>query len=165
MHLVFDPNVKHFLFRLWFYGMFCCSCELVFTVFDFGGTRHREKYASALQRLRHLFHLNYGLEGYTTIWAFFAYSLAMIFGFEPIHNAIWRWPMFIRGGIYLACFYIGEFLFVIAFIGATKRHPWRYKPSWLAPKGLVHFGYAPAWFVMLLLTEQVHNFLLFHVKF
>ena len=165
MDITLSPNILHLLFRFCFYGMICCGAEMFWTIFDFGGAKHGKTYHSVFGRVRHLFRLNPHLEGYTTFPAFLAYGFSMLFAFETIHDAIATWPIFIRGTIYTTCFYIGEFLFVVSYIGMFKAHPWRYDSSWLAPRGMVNFSYAPAWFLLMIIMERIHYFLLQNIKF
>lgn len=159
-----SANAMHILFRFFVYGIFCSFSEIIHTAFDFGGAKYGHEYPRFLGRLCHVIKLG-RLEGYTTLWAFLAYGAAMTFGFESVHNAIRTWPLFLREAIYVPSFYFGEFIFVIAFIGIFKRRPWTYNSSWLAPKGLVHFGYAPLWMILLYLLERLHNFMIFNITF
>lgn len=98
------------------------------------------------------------LQGSTSLWMFLIYGSA-VFVLEPVHDRIrnWRWP--IRGLIWVVLIWAMEYAtgFVLReFLGVT---PWYYDGKY-AIDGLVRLDYAPAWFIVGLLFEKVHDTLL-----
>lgn len=99
---------------------------------------------------------DYHLIGRTNLWMFFIYGLAIFL--EPIHNFLRNYNIFLRGGVYAVLIFITEYstgLFLQALLGSC---PWYYTDS-LSFHGLITFSYIPAWFVVGLLFEKLHDLL------
>lgn len=97
------------------------------------------------------------MQGTTSLWMFLIYG-SSVFLLEPVHHRIrdWRWPA--RGLIWVMLIWTIEFVtgFILReFLGIT---PWYYVGRF-AIDGLVRLDYAPAWFVVGLMFERVHNLL------
>lgn len=132
------------LLRFLFYGLLGWAIEIVWT---------------AVGRTLEESEARWRLAGTTYLWMFPIYG-SIAFLYEPVHDAIraWAWPL--RGTLYAAGFMTVEFL-----TGWTLRRtiglcPWDYtgRCRWHV-LGLVRLDYAPAWALLGLALEPVHDFL------
>lgn len=119
-------------------------CEVVFT---------------SIGRLRR--HGGWKLEGYTSLWAAPLYA-SCAYLFEPLYHLLYAvhevaWPL--RGALYVLGVHILEsaYLFYVEEIFEIK--PWRYRGRWSALGGRTQLAYAPFWFVGMLATEYLVDFL------
>jgi uncharacterized membrane protein len=86
------------------------------------------------------------------------YGLAIFL--EPIHDAMRRYPWFLRGMAWVVIIFVLEYStggLIRAVIGHS---PWNYSGmSRWEIDGLIRLDMAPLWFITGLIFEQVHDFL------
>lgn len=94
------------------------------------------------------------LMGFTNLWMFFIYGLAVFL--EPLHDKIaeWRWP--VRGFFWLMLIWGIEYLSGLILVNILGVYPWKYTDP-LAIDGLITVSFAPVWFVGGLLFEKLHH--------
>ncbi len=102
----------------------------------------------------------WSLAGHTTLWMFPLYG-SMVFLFEPLHDALrpWAWPM--RALVYAGAFLAVEYAAGWLLRRVTGTCPWDYatrrsQPRWQV-HGLIRLDYAPAWALLGLALERVHD--------
>ncbi len=110
---------------------------------------------------------DYTLAGKTSIWMFPIYGMACVF--SPLSQKLKTKSTFLRGSIYTAFIFAGEFLsglsIYTAFIFAgeflsglfLKKHricPWDYSRAKFNIKGVIRLDYAPLWFTAGLFFEK-----------
>lgn len=101
---------------------------------------------------------NLNLISKTSIWMFFIYGSAVFL--EPIHDKIRRNNIFIRGITWVFLIYTIEFLSGFLLEQLIGSCPWDYKSSTTYTlRGYIRFDYFPAWFIVGLIFEKVHDFL------
>ncbi|WP_034430304.1 putative ABC transporter permease [Caldisalinibacter kiritimatiensis] len=99
------------------------------------------------------------LTGHTYLWMFFIYGLAIFL--EPIHNKIRRENFVVRGFIWTVLIFSIEFLTGFLLDKMIGICPWDYKrSSKLTLYGYIRLDYFPAWFIVGLLFEKYHDFLI-----
>jgi len=98
------------------------------------------------------------MTGHTYIWMFPIYGLAIFL--EPIHNRIRHLPLMLRGGVYMLLILSAEFITGLLLKTTIGVCPWDYSSKPLQILGVITLLYAPAWFVVGLLFEKYHDFLL-----
>jgi hypothetical protein len=93
------------------------------------------------------------LGGFTNLWMFIIYGMAVFL--EPIHDIIhkWRWP--IRGFIWMVLIWGIEYTSGLLLVNILGVYPWLYKGPF-AIDGLVRLDFAPAWFAAGLIFERIH---------
>lgn len=99
---------------------------------------------------------NWQLPGFTYLWMFPIYGLAVFF--EPIHHKISSWPLIVRGLIWTAVIFVVEFCTGWTLAEFLGRCPWDYTgttPYHL--NGYIRLDYAPVWFALGLIFERVHK--------
>ena len=105
----------------------------------------------------------WALTGHTYLWMFPIYG-SMAFLYEPLHDALRPWPWPLRAVVYAAGFLAVEYAAGWALRRATGACPWDYarrpRPSRWQVHGLMRLDYAPAWALLGLALEPVHDFLL-----
>ncbi|MTI81805.1 MAG: hypothetical protein FH758_13190 [Firmicutes bacterium] len=103
------------------------------------------------------------LTSQTYLWMFPIYGLAVFL--EPLHNAIRKYPWFIRGIVWVPVIFILEYSTggVIRLI--TGFSPWDYTGTspWQI-NGLIRLDMAPLWFITGLIFELVHDTLKSHLN-
>jgi len=124
--------------RFIFYGFLGWSIEIMFTGLD------------------SLINGDLRLIGFTNLWMFFIYGLAVFL--EPLHDLIanWQWPL--RGFFWLAVIWGLEYFSGLALVNILGVYPWHYTDAY-AVDGLITFRFAPVWFIGGLLFEKVHRLL------
>ena len=99
--------------------------------------------------------------GHTSIWMFFIYGLA-VFLLEPIHNLIADYNWYIRGCVWATLIFAIEFATGML-LRAVGIEAWYYTGP-LAILGVIRLDYAPLWFGVGLIFEQIHTLLLtYHI--
>lgn len=88
----------------------------------------------------------------TSIWMFPIYGLAAFL--SPIHDAIGKKSVAVRGGVYTACIYLTEFI-TGELLKKYHACPWDYKKAKYNVDGVIRLDYAPVWFLLGLLYENV----------
>lgn len=96
--------------------------------------------------------------GYTSLWMFPIYGLAIIL--EYVHNSIRHLSIFVRGGIYTVLIFAMEFLSGWVFRNIIGVTPWDYSGNPFSIYGLIRLDFIPAWFAVGLLFEMLHDALL-----
>ncbi len=105
----------------------------------------------------------WALAGRTYLWMFPIYGL-LVFLYEPMHQALraTAWPL--RAVAYAAGFLAVEYVSGWLLRRMTGACPWDYatraSPSRWQVHGLIRLDYAPAWALLGLALEPVHDFLL-----
>lgn len=94
------------------------------------------------------------MEGFTSLWMFLVYGLAVFL--EPIHNIIRKWVWFFRGIIWVLLIWGIEYATGLFFHNVMGILPWYYTGSF-AVDGLVRLDFAPAWFIAGLIFEKTHD--------
>ena len=92
------------------------------------------------------------LLGQTSIWMFPIYGCAALI--KPMYHLIGRLPAAIRGGIYSAAIFAGEYVSG----GILKKHnccPWDYSRARFNIRGVIRLDYAPLWMGAGLLFERI----------
>ncbi len=95
-----------------------------------------------------------GLSGFTNLWMFLIYGLAILL--EPIHDIIYKWKWPVRGIIWVVIIWGIEYTSGLILLNILNIYPWHYSGPF-AVDGLVRLDYAPAWFVAGLIFERVHH--------
>jgi len=108
--------------------------------------------------LESLFMGNWQLPGFTYLWMFPIYGLAVFM--EPLHDRIGYLPWYVRGLLWMSLIFAVEYAsgsFLYTFLG---RCPWDYSAS--TPyhvNGFIRLDFAPVWFAVGLLFEKIHQML------
>ncbi len=97
------------------------------------------------------------LRGWTYLWMFPIYGLAIVL--EPLHNQMRTWPIILRGGVYTLFIFAIEYSTGWFLKTTINTCPWDYSQSSLSVYGFIRLDYAPAWFIVGLLFERLHDFL------
>ena len=99
------------------------------------------------------------LLGYTYLWMFPIYGL-IVFLFEPLHDTIRPWFFLFRAVVYGLGFMVVEYITGWILRKVTGVCPWDYtgRARWHL-NGLVRLDYFPAWALLGLALEYVHDFL------
>ena len=98
------------------------------------------------------------LRGTTYLWMFPLYGLIAPL-YEPLHNALRAWPWPLRGVVYMLGFWAVEYLtgwLLKRLIGVC---PWDYSRARWHVHGFIRLDYGPAWFLVGLGLESVHDLL------
>lgn len=93
--------------------------------------------------------------GPSTPWMLVLYGLALPL-FEPVHDAIRERPAWQRGAVYATGIVALEALSGLSWRRATGEVPWEYR-SGLAIAGVTRLDYAPAWALIGLGAERLHD--------
>lgn len=106
---------------------------------------------------------DYNLISMTSIWMFFIYGLAVFL--EPVHNKIRRYHIIIRGVIWAFVIFTIEYISGFVLEQLVGSFPWDYRNSTMYTiRGYIRFDYFPAWFVVGLGFEKIHDFLKGNLK-
>lgn len=101
---------------------------------------------------------NWELAGFTYLWMFPIYGLAVFF--EPLHERIRYYPWYFRGAVWSVLILAVEYSsgwFLELLIGNC---PWDYsRETPYHVQGYIRLDYAPLWFLVGLLFERFHLFL------
>ena len=92
------------------------------------------------------------LLGQTSIWMFPIYGCAALI--KPLYHLIGRLPAALRGGIYSAAIFTGEYISG----SILKKHgccPWDYSHARFNVRGVIRLDYAPLWMGAGLLFERI----------
>ncbi len=101
---------------------------------------------------------NLALTGTTFLWMFFIYGSAVLF--EPIHNKVRRENFLVRGFIWVFLIYLIEFSTGFILDKLIGFCPWDYsRYTTYTLLGYIRFDYFPAWFLVGMLFEKVHDLL------
>ncbi len=130
---VFD-KYKNMIIQFMLFGMLGWCMEVVWTGLG-----------SAIKR-------DFRLVANTSIWMFFIYGLAAFLG--PIARLVAPYPLIFRGGVYVICIFAAEYI-----TGSLLKHfgicPWDYSKARLNINGVIRLDYAPVWFAVGLIMEQM----------
>ena len=89
----------------------------------------------------------------TSIWMFFIYGTGALF--QPLIYNLLKYPLFIRGSIYVLCIFLAEFIFGYI-MSRAQACPWDYSHAKLNVMGIIRLDYAPVWFAVGILFEYAH---------
>ncbi|MCL4377822.1 MAG: putative ABC transporter permease [Actinobacteria bacterium] len=93
--------------------------------------------------------------GRSYLWMFPIYGvMGIIIG--PLYNAIIKAPFILRGFIYMAVIFIGEFIYGYLLKLIIKKVPWEYKSKW-AIMGIARMDYLPFWLVLGYIMELLYR--------
>jgi uncharacterized membrane protein len=132
------------IFRFILYGLLGLAIEVIWTAL----------YDKIINRKE-----GWGLQGTTYVWMFPLYGTTVIF-YEPIHILVKHLEWYYRGLIYTIGIFVVEYI-AGYYLRKLDSCPWDYTDN--TPfhlHGLIRFDYAPAWFIMGLILEPVHDFLI-----
>jgi len=99
-----------------------------------------------------LINKDFKLRSNTSIWMFFIYGMVVFL--EPVYLLIQPAPIVLRGAIYMACIFAGEYI-TGGFLKRVDLCPWDYTGARFSVQGVIRLDYAPAWFVAGLIFERV----------
>lgn len=105
-----------------------------------------------------LLNRDYCMTGRTYLWMFPIYGLAIFL--EPVHNKIRNEPILVRGVVWLVLIWAIEFITGLIIKKIIGKCPWDYSYCDNSVLGLIRLDFAPAWFIVGLLFEKLHNALL-----
>lgn len=91
----------------------------------------------------------------TYLWMFPIYGSTILF--EPVHNAIRIWPVWMRGTVWMMLCFAVEYLTGWILRETIGTIPWDYSQAIFNIHGLIRLDYAPAWFAAGLLFEKIHD--------
>lgn len=98
------------------------------------------------------------LQGFSYLWMFPIYGLALFL--EPVHDRMRQLTWYARGIWWMVLIFSIEFVTGYLIKAAVGSIPWDYSGTTrFSIYGLIRLDYAPVWFVVGLLFEQVHDFL------
>jgi len=101
---------------------------------------------------------DWSLAGKTYLWMLPIYGLGVLL--EPIHDYIRSWSWVLRGFVWLSLIWFIEFLTGGTMAVTVGTCPWDYSGKTpYSVLGLIRLDYAPAWFVLGLLFERLHDWL------
>lgn len=92
--------------------------------------------------------------GNTSILMFPIYGMMAFL--KPVAKVMKDKNIFIRGGIYALCIYMGEF-FTGSILKKRNMCPWDYSDSKYNIKGIIRLDFLPAWFGAGLLFERLFS--------
>lgn len=98
------------------------------------------------------------LTGWSSIWMLPIYGMLVFI--EVIHEKIRYMPVIIRGGVYTILIFVGEFVTGIFLKTILGKCPWNYGVDKYSIDGIITLKFIPVWFVLGLLFEVFHNFLI-----
>jgi len=125
----------HMITRFLIYGALGCLMEVLWT------------------GLASLKSKNFKLNSTTSLWMFFIYG--MVAFLEPVFRLVSPMPVLLRGLIYAACIFTGEFI-TGSLLKRIQVCPWDYSGAKYHVKGVVRWDYLPAWIVAGLVFEWVY---------
>lgn len=102
-----------------------------------------------------LFSGNWQLPGYTYLWMFPIYGIAVFL--EPLHEKIRIIPWYFRGVIWAFSIFTIEYITGWSLCLLLGRCPWDYSTSVLNISGLITLEFFPLWFTVGLIFEKVHD--------
>ena len=94
------------------------------------------------------------LRAFTSLWMFFIYGMAVFM--EPVFIASGGLPFFIRGLIYMLLIFCAEYLTGYLLERSIGKCPWNYEGAALSVYGLIRLDYAPVWFAVGIIYENVY---------
>ena len=94
----------------------------------------------------------------TYLWMLPIYGVTAM-ALEGVHERIRPQPIWMRGSIWMLLIFSFEFFYGYLLRSEIGVCPWDYTGSPLSVDGLIRLDYAPAWFVLGLLFEHLHDHL------
>ncbi|KUO51335.1 MAG: hypothetical protein APF76_17545 [Desulfitibacter sp. BRH_c19] len=98
----------------------------------------------------------------TYMWMFPIYGLAVFL--EPLHDHIRQWPWWMRGVVWVGTIWFIESSTGLLIQSLIGRPPWDYTKSAWQIAGLIRVDMAPLWFLVGLLFERLHDYLIQVIK-
>lgn len=99
----------------------------------------------------------------TYLWMLPIYGVTALL-LERVHDEIRAVPIWVRGSIWMMLIFSFEYGYGYLLRSQLGVCPWDYTGASFAVDGLIRLDYAPAWFVLGLLFEHLHDYLRDHVK-
>lgn len=96
------------------------------------------------------------LKGSSSLWMFPIYGSVILL--EPVFRLLYAWPVVVRGGLYMLCIFAAEYASGWYIRTTAGVCPWDYSASRYQIQGLIRLDYAPVWFAVGILYEQVYWF-------
>lgn len=93
----------------------------------------------------------------TYLWMFPIYGSIILF--EPVHDKIRIWPVWMRGTVWVMLYFAAEYFTGWILLQVIGMVPWDYSQAIFNIRGLIRLDYAPAWFAAGLLYEKIHDYL------
>lgn len=107
---------------------------------------------------RFFLHGDVKMKAQTYIWMFFIYGLGILL--EPLHQKIRNKPVIVRGVIYTILLFSIEYLTGSILKLCIGVCPWNYGKNSLSINGIIELDFIPVWFIVGLLFEKVHDYIL-----
>ncbi len=131
-------------FRFFVYGALGWCSEIVWTAI--------RKRATGVAR-------DWLLMGETSLWAFPIYG-SIAFLYEPLHDALRPQSFLLRAVVYLASFWLVEYIGGWLVWKITSKKPWDYAESLGGSlNGLIRWNFVLVWPLVGLALEPIHDFL------
>ncbi len=125
---------------------------ILFLIFSFFGVGVEVFFSSIHDYIRYK---DIAFKGRSYLWMFPLYGIwGIIIG--PLYNLIEFIPFVIRGFIYLAVIFIGEFAYGCILKLIIKKCPWEYKGRWTL-LGIVNLLYLPFWLAFGYIAELIYR--------
>lgn len=99
-----------------------------------------------------MWHRDRRLMGQTSLWMFPIYGMAAVI--EPVSRHLKRCPLLLRGAIYSAGIFTGEYVSG-SFLKKHKMCPWDYSKAKANINGIIRLDYAPLWMFAGLTFEKI----------
>ena len=100
------------------------------------------------------------LRGTSSLWMFPIYGMGVLL--ESIINLLTKLPWAIRGGTYMLCIFIAEYVFG-RILKKYSACPWDYSSSAYSIQDVIRLDYAPLWFTVGLVYEWVYKTILINI--
>ncbi|MCL5070938.1 MAG: hypothetical protein M1308_08595 [Actinobacteria bacterium] len=128
---------------------------MLFLIYSFFGVGIEIIFTSIHDYIRYK---DIALKGRSYLWMFFIYGC---FGLiiKPLYPLILFIPFILRGFIYMAIIFAGEFIYGYLLKLIIKKVPWEYKTKWTI-MGIVKLVYLPFWLVLGYTLELIYRYFL-----
>jgi len=98
------------------------------------------------------------MKGFTYIWMLPIYGMGVFM--EPIHDKIRRYPLLVRGGVWVLIIFTIEYLSGWLLSVTTGACPWDYTGNTpYSVNGYIRLDYALPWFGVGIIFEHIHDYL------
>lgn len=91
--------------------------------------------------------------GYTFLWMIPLYAALIVI--EPLSQWLAPLPIWVRGVVYLAVFWTGEYIGGALIKAVSGYDPWDYSYSRYSVHGHIRWDFAPVWYSFTLLVEML----------
>jgi len=125
---------------------------ILFLVFSFFGVGVEVFFSSIHNYIRFR---DISLKGRSYLWMFPIYGAWGLI-IDPLYRLIDFIPFLVRGLIYLAIIFAGEFIYGCILKVVIKKCPWEYSGRWTL-LGVVNMRYLPLWLVFGYISELIYR--------